>query len=294
MKASSALRVQPRPFHEADVKSASNALRPQRRHTRTALIAVRAPWQSLPPLAIISYAMTKPDDSRSDKGSGAADLAMGMLSAATKAVPAMRYAVGVGGVGAVVSLVLVGLKLGPASAIIGGLVVLVFMTVLLVFSKLSESKRELRRLSMFLAWSFTTLAVAVTVLFISCFFFDTPKSLPCLLKYQCRLSTTTGKPSALTASDRDVAIIDASPELRPTLSEDAGPSQTDTGSHKPSPPTPPRRLACDKARAELAQLKSQFPTPCSARYYALPNDMADCKTAKDKIAALENQVSTCQ
>lgn len=51
-------------------------------------------------------------------------LARGMVSAAMKAVPALRYAVGIGGIAAVLSLVLIGLKLGLEIAALGGLVVL--------------------------------------------------------------------------------------------------------------------------------------------------------------------------
>lgn len=109
-----------------------------------------------------------------------------LLRLASEHVPAVRYALGVGGVAAVVAIVLTVWKLDPQTAAFGTLIVFAFMVVLVLFAALSKtSSSVLRPLSLFLAWSFLLLAIAVACLFVSCAFFDAPKSLPCLLKGDC-------------------------------------------------------------------------------------------------------------
>ncbi|MGL6475797.1 hypothetical protein ACSZNN_13020 [Aeromonas hydrophila] len=121
---------------------------------------------------------------------------IGFLQLAIRQVPAVRFAIGVGGIAAVVAIVLIGWKLEPQTAIFGTLVVLIFMVVLVAFAALSKAGSPvLRPLAMFLAWAFLSLAVAVAILFVSCAFFDTPKTLPCLLQSEC------GSPDP-SASDR--------------------------------------------------------------------------------------------
>jgi len=121
---------------------------------------------------------------------------IGFLQLATHQVPAIRYAIGVGGIAAVVAIVLTGWKLEPQTAIFGTLIVLVFMVVLVAFAALSKAGSPvLRPLAMFLAWAFLLLAVAVAIPFVGCAFFDTPKTLPCLLRGECQ-------PSIAIASDR--------------------------------------------------------------------------------------------
>lgn len=117
---------------------------------------------------------------------GAGGGPLSFLSAAVAEVPALRYAVAVGGVAAVVSIVLTGWKLEPQAAVFGSLIVLIAMVVLVAFAFLSRSgPRVLRPLSLFLAWAFLAITVAVAVLFVGCAFFDKPKTLPCLLQGDC-------------------------------------------------------------------------------------------------------------
>ena len=105
-----------------------------------------------------------------------------LLRHAVSEVPALRYAMGVGGVAAIVSIILTGWKLEPGTAVAGGLVVFIAMVALVIFSALSRTgPRLLKPLALFLAWSFLILTVAVSGLFVSCAFFDKPKALPCLL-----------------------------------------------------------------------------------------------------------------
>jgi len=111
---------------------------------------------------------------------------VGVLRSAITAVPSVRYALGVGGLAAVVAIVLVGWKLEAQSAIFGTLIVLIFMVSLVIFSALAGlGAGALKPLALVLAWSFLVLAVGVAVLFVACAFFDEPKTLPCLLRNEC-------------------------------------------------------------------------------------------------------------
>ncbi len=115
-----------------------------------------------------------------------------LLKEAVRQVPSLRYAIGVGGVAAVVAIVLTAWKLEPQTAILGGLTVLVAMVILVVFAALSRTgPRVLRPLALSLAWAFLLLTVAVAMLFVSCAFFDQPKKLQCLLGGDADCSVST-------------------------------------------------------------------------------------------------------
>jgi hypothetical protein len=131
-------------------------------------------------------------------GSGVGSLTpAGMLRAAVKTVPAMRYAVGVGALASVVAIVLLGWKLKAQDAIFGSLIVLVLMVVLVVFAALAGMGGATLHLpALFLAWSCTSLTVGVAILFVSCAFFDKPKTLPCLLQNDCRTLSGTLTPTS--------------------------------------------------------------------------------------------------
>jgi hypothetical protein len=111
---------------------------------------------------------------------------IGLLQSAIAVVPAVRYALGVGGVAAIVAIVLVGWKLEVQTAIFGTLIVFAFMVILVVFTVLAGLGSErLRPFALFFAGSVLLLMVSVAGLFVSCAFFDTPKTLPCLLRNTC-------------------------------------------------------------------------------------------------------------
>jgi hypothetical protein len=130
-----------------------------------------------------------------------------MLRAAMKAVPAMRYALGIGGLAAVVAVVLTAWKLPPGTAIIGSLLVLVGMVVLVIFAALSATKpTALRPLAMSMAWSFLVLTVATATLFLMCAFFNTPQSLQCLLQ-GCGASAVTSPDKTVPTAIRNAASI---------------------------------------------------------------------------------------
>src|SRR5437667_11305566 len=102
------------------------------------------------------------------------------LKDATRAVPAVRYALGVGGIAAVVSIVITGFGLDVKTAVFGTLIVFVFMVVLVVFSNLAKAGGLLYYPALFLCWAFLLLTITSTALFASSFFFDYPKPMPCL------------------------------------------------------------------------------------------------------------------
>jgi len=122
----------------------------------------------------------------------------------------MKYAVAVGGIAAIVALVITGWKLEAQTAIVGGLVVFVGMVLLVVFAALSRTgPKPLRPLALSLAWSFVALTVITASLFVSCAFADWPKPLPCLfgrcgnpLPTDKRDDTATVTPAMLKTADR--------------------------------------------------------------------------------------------
>ena len=103
-----------------------------------------------------------------------------LLKEAIKAVPAVRYALGVAGIAAVVAIVL-GLKLGPEVAVFGTLIVLGLMFILVLFSQYAGSKvaggadtNVMFGPITLLVWFYTIALVLVTSLFISSYFLHVP------------------------------------------------------------------------------------------------------------------------
>jgi hypothetical protein len=120
---------------------------------------------------------------------------LGILRSAIEAVPAVRFALGIGGIAAVVAIALVGWKLEPQVAVFGTLVVLVFMVALVVFAAVAATGPALLQpLAIFMAWAFLIVTVAAALLFVSCAFFDKPKTLPCLLQNECNTDGNDDSP----------------------------------------------------------------------------------------------------
>lgn len=94
-----------------------------------------------------------------------------ILKDAIKAVPAVKYALGVAGVISAVAIV-AAFRLDPGVAVLGTVLMLVLMTVLVVFAKLSALKASaLFRPAMALTWfSLILLMATSTVMFTSVFF----------------------------------------------------------------------------------------------------------------------------
>ena len=105
-----------------------------------------------------------------------------ILDQAIKAVPAMKYALGVAGLAAVVAIVLLLWQVNATQAVLGSVVVLVLMGALVVFAALAKTgTRALRTLALFMAWSFVGLTVASAVLLLVSAFWHYPRPLSELL-----------------------------------------------------------------------------------------------------------------
>jgi len=97
-----------------------------------------------------------------------------LLKDAITAVPAMKYALGVAGIAAVVAIIF-GLKLNPQVAVFGSLIVLGFMFVLVVFSKYQgQRSTESVGPADVLVWFYTLAVMASTILFMTSYFWHWP------------------------------------------------------------------------------------------------------------------------
>ena len=100
-----------------------------------------------------------------------------VLRQATKAVPALKYAVGVSGLIAVVAIVKQ-FGLSPQSAALGSVVVLVLMVGVFVFARLSAfTGKKIYYPAMMLLYSFTLLVILVASFLFTSTFMDWPKPL---------------------------------------------------------------------------------------------------------------------
>lgn len=102
----------------------------------------------------------------------------GLLRQATKTVPAVKYAIGVAGVAAVLAIV-AGWKIDYRVAVFGVLIIFIFMFLLLMFSSLAtpRGKRRLEIPALFLAWSFLLISVMTSFLFATSFFWSWPQDI---------------------------------------------------------------------------------------------------------------------
>jgi hypothetical protein len=97
-----------------------------------------------------------------------------LLKEAIRAVPAVRYALGVAGMAAVVGIVL-GLKLNPQVAVFGTLIVLGLMFVLLIFSQYAgQPNVDIAGPARVLVWFYTCAVMVATVLFMTSYFMNWP------------------------------------------------------------------------------------------------------------------------
>ena len=92
----------------------------------------------------------------------------GFLQAAIKAVPAVRYALGVGGIAAVIAIVASFLDL--RIALVGIPILFVFMVVLVIFARLADNAPGLRWAISALVWFSVLLLIFATALFVLTFF----------------------------------------------------------------------------------------------------------------------------
>jgi len=104
-----------------------------------------------------------------------------VVKQAIKAVPALKYALGVAGIAAVVAII-GGFNLDPLAAIFGSIVVILFMFVLVLFAWFAENGGpSFKPLALVLAWAFVVLTVATSVLLLTSLFFEKPQKLRTLV-----------------------------------------------------------------------------------------------------------------
>jgi len=100
-----------------------------------------------------------------------------ILQEAIKAVPAVKYALGVAGVASAVALVY-SFGISPKVALLGTVVMFLLMTILVVFARLTSlATGSFQLLALVLAWFSLLLLMAVSTLLVSCVFFRKPLDL---------------------------------------------------------------------------------------------------------------------
>lgn len=112
---------------------------------------------------------------QASEGLASAAFPMRLLNQAVQAVPAVKYALGVAGVTAVVALV-GALRIGFAEALFGTLATFVFMVLLVIFARLVRAPSQALTLPVtVMMWSFMLLAIASAVLTSTAVFFGWPR-----------------------------------------------------------------------------------------------------------------------
>src|SRR5260221_568853 len=100
-----------------------------------------------------------------------------ILRESIRAVPAMKYALAVAGIMAVVGLVSA-FRLSPQTAVFGAVIVLVLMVALVIFARLATTApSHFLTPVLVMLWSFLALVVATAFLLFSCAFFQWPKAI---------------------------------------------------------------------------------------------------------------------
>jgi len=101
-----------------------------------------------------------------------------VLKTAIRAVPAVKYALGVAGVLSVVAIVTLGWRLDPSVAVFGTVLMFVLMTVLLVFTRIVAANAAVFILPvLWFVWSSTLLCIGTAILLFMSVFFKWPMNL---------------------------------------------------------------------------------------------------------------------
>jgi hypothetical protein len=100
-----------------------------------------------------------------------------IINKAVKAVPAVKYAIGVAGIGAAASIVYA-LFNSPQEAIISIVCMIVLMVLLLIFARVASLKHNsTKNAAIFAVWGILLLFIASCIIMFTAIFFDWPKSL---------------------------------------------------------------------------------------------------------------------
>ena len=126
------------------------------------------------------------EQTRQSNGGGAPQLgAWELLQQAIRAVPAVRYALGVAGIGAALALI-AGLRIDLRIAGFGIPIMLVLMIVLLLFAYLSTATSALRTPAIIFMWFSVCITMATVFLLFTSFFFGSP------IDFKAMLTAATG------------------------------------------------------------------------------------------------------
>jgi hypothetical protein len=136
-----------------------------------------------------------------------------ILREAIKAVPAVKWALGVAGIASAVALVY-SLRISPRVAVLGTVVTLLLMTVLVVFARLASlSKGALRSPAIVLTWFSLLLLMVVSALLVTCVFFRQPLDLSHWLNDRAAVDHRPAPPARPETYAVRVQILD--PDDRP-------------------------------------------------------------------------------
>lgn len=159
---------------------------------------------------------------------------LNLLREAIKAIPAVKYALGVAGVAATVALI-AGFKIDYRVAVFGTIIMFALMFVLVIFSWFSKhAGHGARPLAFTLAWLFVVLIGITSTLLVSSFFFQWPRPLENYVA-------------------RDLATPSSSPASTPTPSPIPSPTSTATLNGLQSSPTPITSSSPPPSRTEVSQ-----------------------------------------
>ena|ERR1035437_652553 len=122
--------------------------------------------------------INKPNQVKATAGSG--EGRMGVLKAAIKAVPAVKYALGVAGIMAAAAIG-IGFFQSPAAAFLSAGAMLILMVLLVVFAAIAASPSALKMPAMFLAWVLVLLFSMCSLMTVTSVFLDRPKKFPDLV-----------------------------------------------------------------------------------------------------------------
>jgi len=113
----------------------------------------------------------------------AANFLMTFIREAINAVPAVKWAMGVGGVAAVFALISMPVfGLQPKAAFIGVSVMFIFMGVLVIFARAANFSEELRTPARVFTWFILCLFMVSTTLLLTSAFFGWPRELSTIFR----------------------------------------------------------------------------------------------------------------
>lgn len=194
-----------------------------------------------------------------------------ILRTAIKAVPPLKYALGVAGIGATVAIIL-GLVKDPIFAVWGILIVIGLMIILVLFSYAVQDLPGRRWMVASLAWSVTILFIAALASLFTSFVLGFPQRLASYF-------SQTGGPKT------SIQLASPTPTYQPTeASPTASPNSSQMDSKTKPSSSPPRAKTTPNSKPIL----SLTPTPAvksgSPNYtvtLVIPNDMNDARVLVD-------------